>query len=39
MGRMAEPGEMVGPTVLLLGEAASFCTGVDLLVDGCFTCW
>jgi NAD(P)-dependent dehydrogenase (short-subunit alcohol dehydrogenase family) len=39
LGRMADPAEIVGPTVFLLSEAASFCTGVDLLVDGGFTCW
>ena len=39
MGRMAEPAEMVGPAVFLLSEAASFCTGVDLIVDGGFVCW
>ena len=39
LGRMADPEEIVGPTVFLLSEAASFCTGVDLLVDGGFTCW
>jgi len=39
LGRMAEPHEMVGPTVFLLSEAASFCTGVDLIVDGGFVCW
>jgi len=39
MGRMAAPEEMVGPAVFLLSEAASFCTGVDLLVDGGFVCW
>jgi len=39
LGRMAEPAEMVGPAVFLLSEAASFCTGVDLIVDGGFVCW
>jgi NAD(P)-dependent dehydrogenase (short-subunit alcohol dehydrogenase family) len=39
LGRMASVGELVGPTVFLLSDAASFCTGVDLLVDGGFTCW
>jgi NAD(P)-dependent dehydrogenase (short-subunit alcohol dehydrogenase family) len=39
MGRMAGVDELVGPAVFLLSDAASFCTGVDLLVDGGFTCW
>jgi NAD(P)-dependent dehydrogenase (short-subunit alcohol dehydrogenase family) len=39
LGRMASVEEMVGPVVFLLSDAASFCTGVDLLVDGGFTCW
>lgn len=39
MGRMAEIDEMVGPSVFLLSRAASFVTGVDLLVDGGFNCW
>ncbi|HEY5845843.1 MAG TPA: SDR family oxidoreductase, partial [Microlunatus sp.] len=38
-GRMAGVEELVGPAVFLLSDAASFCTGVDLLVDGGFTCW
>ena len=39
VGRMATVDELVGPAVFLLSDASSFCTGVDLLVDGGFTCW
>lgn len=39
IGRLAEPVEIAGPTVFLLSPAASFITGVDLLVDGGFCCW
>jgi NAD(P)-dependent dehydrogenase (short-subunit alcohol dehydrogenase family) len=39
LGRMAQPTEMVGPAVFLLSEAASFVTGIDLIVDGGFVCW
>jgi NAD(P)-dependent dehydrogenase (short-subunit alcohol dehydrogenase family) len=39
MGRMAHVDEMVGPAVFLLSNAASYVTGVDLLVDGGFCCW
>jgi NAD(P)-dependent dehydrogenase (short-subunit alcohol dehydrogenase family) len=39
MGRMATVDEMVGPAVFLCSNAASFVTGIDLLVDGGFVCW
>lgn len=39
MGRMAGVEEMVGPAIFLVSQASSFCTGVDLLVDGGFVCW
>ena len=39
IGRMATVDEMVGPAVFLSSRAASFCTGVDLIVDGGFVCW
>jgi len=39
IGRMATVDEMVGPAVFLSSRAASYVTGVDLLVDGGFCCW
>jgi NAD(P)-dependent dehydrogenase (short-subunit alcohol dehydrogenase family) len=39
MGRLAASEEMVGPAIFLSSRASSFVTGVDLVVDGGFTCW
>jgi NAD(P)-dependent dehydrogenase (short-subunit alcohol dehydrogenase family) len=39
LGRMASVDELVGPAIFLSSRAASFCTGVDLIVDGGFVCW
>jgi len=39
LGRIATVDELVGPAIFLLSPAASFCTGIDLLVDGGFVCW
>lgn len=39
VGRIAAVDDMVGPAIFLASQAAAFCTGVNLLVDGGFVCW
>jgi NAD(P)-dependent dehydrogenase (short-subunit alcohol dehydrogenase family) len=39
MGRMAETDELVGPAVFLLSNASSYCTGMEVLVDGGACVW
>jgi NAD(P)-dependent dehydrogenase (short-subunit alcohol dehydrogenase family) len=36
---MASVDELAAPAIFLLADAASYCTGVDLLVGGGFVCW
>lgn len=39
VGRIATGAEMVGPVIFPASEAAAFCTGANLLVDGGVVCW
>ena len=39
LGRMAETHELVGPAVFLLSDASTYCTGIEVLVDGGACAW
>ena len=39
MGRMAQVSEIVGAVIYLAGDASTYTTGHDLIVDGGYTCW
>ena len=39
MGRLAKPEELQAVLVYLSGDASTFTTGSDIVVDGAFTCF
>lgn len=39
MRRMAEAADLTGPLLFLASELSSYVTGVELCVDGGYTCW
>jgi len=39
MGRLGKPEELEAICVYLAGDASTFTTGSDMIVDGAFTCF
>jgi NAD(P)-dependent dehydrogenase (short-subunit alcohol dehydrogenase family) len=37
LGRFGKPEELCGAVIYLLSDSASFTSGADLVMDGCFT--
>ena len=38
MRRMGTPEELVGAVIYLLSDASTYTSGLDIVIDGCFTC-
>ena len=36
-GRMGTPEELAGAVIYLLSDAASYTSGANVIIDGCFT--
>jgi len=36
---MCDVDQLAGPAIFLVSAASSFCTGIDVIVDGGFVCW